>query len=128
MGEKSELGGGDKSEGVIVPPKDLLTDPEVDEIVHSKHSFGRKCLLKNWKKCCGTHPISTTISGFSLRKEKLEKYAGFWQKKAKEFGKNPKPNQNPETPNCFGLWSKCFQFLIARNQTFFSFCLLNENP
>lgn len=68
--------------------------------------FSRKC------------PISTTILRFSLKKKKLEKCAVFWQK---EFGKTPKENQNPETPNCFGLWPKSFQFLVARNQTFFSF-------
>lgn len=48
VGEKSELGGGGKSEGVTVPPVDLLT--EVDEIVHSKHSFCRKCPLKKIEK------------------------------------------------------------------------------
>lgn len=83
VGEKSELGGGGgKSEGVTVPPVDLLT--EVDEIVHSKHSFCRKCPLKKLKKkkCCGTRPISTTISGVSLRKKKLEKYAGILGKES----------------------------------------------
>lgn len=54
---------------------------------------------------------------------KTWKMCSFWQWKAKEFGKIPKP----KTPNCFGLWPKSFQFLIARNQTFFSFCLFNEN-
>jgi len=128
VGEKSELGKGDKSEGVIVSPRDLLT--ELDEIAHSKHSFCRKCLLKkkNPKKFCGKCPFSTTILRFSFRKKNLEKCTVFWQKKTKQFGKNPKQNQNTETINCFGLWSKSFQFLISRNQIFFSFCFFNENP
>lgn len=45
LGEKREEGRGDKSEGVAVPPVDLLTGL-LSEIVHSKHSFCWKCLLK----------------------------------------------------------------------------------
>lgn len=110
---------------VIVPPRDVLT--ELDEIIHSKHSFCRKCLFFFLisKIFCGKCPISTTILGFSLRKKKLEKCALFL---ATEFGKIPKQSQKPETPNCFGLWPKSFHFLIARNQTFFSFYFFNENP
>lgn len=70
VGEKSELGGGGKSEGVTVPPVDLLT--EVDEIVHSKHSFCRKCPLKKLKKkkmLWNTSNFNNGFRGF-IEKEK----------------------------------------------------------